>query len=99
MGCIEMIVYLLIICVAIHFAPYILAIAIFAYAVKLFCKLIKWIVKNRKENKNQIEIKEYKAPIETKPKKREMTEYELERFMIECNAYVIREERRKENEK
>lgn len=83
MGIIELIIYIIVICVLIKLVPYILVLIVSIYIAKLIWKLIKWIVQKRKVQND----KKYENSIKITPKKR-MSQYDLERFAVECNAYL-----------
>ena len=53
-------------------------------------------LQNHDTNSNEIEEKA-EIPKPKKVKKKSMTAYDIERYAVECNAYVIKEERKDKN--
>lgn len=54
-------------------------------------------IENTNQSITETVIDESK-PIKSKPKYTYMSDYDMERFAVECNAYVVREERKKRQE-
>lgn len=91
---IKILICILIIFIAIYFLNYIAYGILILFFVGISCSILKWFIlyiedlfkdrKKVKNNKNTDSVEKHNI----RKIKRKMSEYELERFMIECNAYL-----------